>query len=93
MIKLEIFRVLPYSSSCGAVNNVYGFHSVGHAFESRSEPFLIKIFTYQKTLKFAQVMVARFGTNKNGAKPGWRCYGQFEPTATEGGDSKRSVTV
>ena len=38
-------------------------------------------------------MVARFGTNKNGAKPGWRCYGQFEPTATEGGDSKRTVTV
>ena len=48
MIKLEIFRVLLHSSSCGAVDNDSGHHAVGHAFESRSEPFFIKIFTYRQ---------------------------------------------
>ena len=44
MIKLEIFRVLRHPSSCGAVDNVLGYR----AFQSRSEPFFIKIFTYRR---------------------------------------------
>ena len=39
MMKLEIFRVLLNPSSCGAVDNVSGYHAIGHALESRSEPF------------------------------------------------------
>ena len=27
-------------------------------------------------------MRARFGKNKNGAAPAWRCYGEFQETAT-----------
>ena len=48
MIKLEIFRVLLHPSSCGAVDNVLGYHAVGHAFEPRSELPFIKIFTYRR---------------------------------------------
>ena len=48
MIKLSIFRVLRLPSSCGAMDNALGYHAVGHAFESRSEPSFIKIFTYRR---------------------------------------------
>ena len=43
MIKLQILRVFPRTSFCGAVDKVSSHHAVGHAFESRSEPlFLLK---------------------------------------------------
>ena len=47
IIKFEIFRVLLHRSSCGEVDNVSRYHAGGHAFESHSEPFFIKILTYR----------------------------------------------
>ena len=40
--------MLLHPSYFDAVDSVLGYYAVGYAFESRSEPFFIKIFTYRR---------------------------------------------